>query len=40
MAIQRLVVDRADRIAEVEVNPLLVTPTRAVAVDALIREAE
>ena len=39
MAVQRLVMDRADRIEEVEVNPLIVTPTRAVAVDALIREA-
>jgi acyl-CoA synthetase (NDP forming) len=39
MAVQRLVMDRAAVIEEVEINPLMVTPTRAVAVDALLREA-
>ena len=38
-AIQSYVLANADRLAEVEVNPLLCTPTRAVAVDALIRIA-
>jgi acetyl-CoA synthetase len=38
-AIQAYVLANGDRVAEVEVNPLLCTPTRAVAVDALIREA-
>ena len=32
--------DHADRLVELEVNPLLVLPDRAVAVDALIRLAE
>jgi acyl-CoA synthetase (NDP forming) len=40
MAVQRLVMDRATVIEEVVVNPLMVTPTRAVAADALLREAE
>jgi acyl-CoA synthetase (NDP forming) len=39
MALQSLVAARADRLEEAEINPLIVTPTRAVAVDALIREA-
>ena len=38
-AIQAYVIANAARIDEVEVNPLLCTPTRAVAVDALIRIA-
>lgn len=38
-AVQALVMDTADRIEEVEINPLICTPTRAVAADALIREA-
>ncbi|SMY08276.1 acetate--CoA ligase family protein [Flavimaricola marinus] len=38
-AVQGYVLANADRLAEVEVNPLLCTPTRAVAVDALIRIA-
>lgn len=38
-AIQSYVLANADRLAEVEVNPILCTPTRAVAVDALIRIA-
>ena len=39
MAVQAYVIAHADRIEEVEINPLLCTPTRAVAVDALIRIA-
>ncbi len=39
MAIQAFVLANAARIEEVEVNPLLCTPTRAVAADALIRMA-
>lgn len=37
-AIQAYVLANLDTIEEVEVNPLIVTPTRAVAVDALIRK--
>jgi acetyl-CoA synthetase len=37
MAVQRYVVDHADILEEVEINPMIVTPDRAVAVDALIR---
>ena len=37
MGLQAFVVAHADRVTEVEVNPVIVTPTRAVAVDALIR---
>ncbi|MRU14733.1 acetate--CoA ligase family protein [Roseovarius sp. A21] len=40
LAIQNYVVDHAGEIEEVEVNPLLICPTRAVAVDALIRKGE
>ncbi|MEY1557196.1 acetate--CoA ligase family protein [Yoonia sp. R2331] len=40
MAIQDYVLAHADTIAEVEVNPLICTPTRAVAADALIRKAD
>ncbi|MDH3264268.1 MAG: acetate--CoA ligase family protein, partial [Paracoccaceae bacterium] len=39
-AIEAYVIENADRLEEVEVNPLLCTPERAVAADALIREAE
>ncbi len=39
LAVQDYVVAQAPLIGEVEVNPLLCTPTRAVAVDALIRKA-
>ncbi len=39
MAVQAYVVDNARLVEEVEVNPLLCLPTRAVAADALIREA-
>lgn len=38
-AVQAYVIANAARVEEVEVNPLLCTPTRAVAVDALIRIA-
>ena len=37
-AIQSYVLANADRLEEVEVNPLICTPTRAVAADALIKE--
>ena len=37
--LQAYVLDNADRVEEIEVNPLICTATRAVAVDALIREA-
>ena len=39
LAVQSYVVDNAARLDEVEINPLLCLPTRAVAADALIREA-
>lgn len=38
-AIQAYAVAQADRLEEVEVNPLICTPSRAVAADALIRAA-
>ncbi|MCA0928386.1 acetate--CoA ligase family protein [Ruegeria profundi] len=38
-AIQAYVIENADTLAELEINPLLCTPDRAVAVDALIRKA-
>jgi acetyl-CoA synthetase len=38
-AIQDYVIANAETVGEVEVNPLLCTPDRAVAVDALIRKA-
>jgi acyl-CoA synthetase (NDP forming) len=38
-AIEAYAIENADRLEEVEVNPLLCTPGRAVAADALIREA-
>ena len=39
LAVQAYVVDNVALVEEVEVNPLLCLPTRAVAADALIREA-
>jgi len=36
LAIQAYVVANKDRVAEVEINPLLITPNDAIAVDALI----
>jgi hypothetical protein len=39
-AIVAFATDHADRLVELEVNPLLVLSGRAVAVDALIRLAE
>ncbi|MDQ7071683.1 MAG: acetate--CoA ligase family protein, partial [Rhodobacterales bacterium] len=38
-ALQSYVLANATRVEEVEINPLICTPTRAVAVDALIKEA-
>ncbi|WP_424830104.1 acetate--CoA ligase family protein [Ruegeria sp.] len=38
-AVQAYVIENADLIDEVEINPLLCTPDKAVAVDALIRKA-
>ncbi|WP_209597098.1 acetate--CoA ligase family protein [Ruegeria sp. HKCCSP351] len=38
-AVQTYVVQNADTLGEVEINPLLCTPDKAVAVDALIRKA-
>ncbi len=40
MSIQDYVLANAETIAEVEVNPLICTPTHAVAADALIRKAD
>lgn len=37
MAVQDYVIAQQGRVAEVEINPLIVTPTRAVVADALIR---
>ena len=39
MAVQSYVLANANTVSEVEINPLLCTPDRAVAVDALIRKA-
>ena len=38
-AVQRYVLANADRVEEIEINPLICTSDRAVAADALIREA-
>ena len=38
-AVQAYVLANADRVEEIEINPLICTPDRAVAADALIREA-
>ena len=35
MKVQRLAVDNADRLAELDINPLVVLPKGAVALDAL-----
>ena len=40
MAVQSYVIAQVDVISEVEINPLICTPTRAVAADALIRIAK
>jgi acyl-CoA synthetase (NDP forming) len=40
LAVQDYVLEHKDEIEDVEVNPLLACPTRAVAVDALIRQGE
>ncbi len=39
MAVQDYVIANADRVSEVEINPLMCTPDAAVAVDALLRTA-
>jgi acyl-CoA synthetase (NDP forming) len=40
LAVQDCVLDNCARFSEVELNPLILTPTRAVAVDALIKTGE
>jgi succinyl-CoA synthetase beta subunit len=40
LAVQDCVLDNRARFSEVELNPLILTPTRAVAVDALIKTGE
>jgi acetyl-CoA synthetase len=39
MALQEYVIANADRVSEVEINPLMCTPDAAIAVDALLRRA-
>ena len=39
LALQAYVIAHADDVAEAEINPLICTPTRAIAADALIRKA-
>ncbi|WP_375279652.1 acetate--CoA ligase family protein [Pseudooctadecabacter sp.] len=39
-AVQAYVLANIDTVEEVEINPLIVTPTRAIAADALIRKAQ
>ena len=39
MALQSYVIAHADRLEEVEINPMMCTPTHAIAADALIRIA-
>ena len=38
MKIQEFVFDNRDRVFEIEINPLIVTSSEAIVVDALIRE--
>ncbi len=40
LMVQDYVVAHAGRVAEIEINPLILTPTRAVVADALIREKQ
>ena len=40
LRVQDYVLAHLDEIEEVEINPLIVTPERAVAVDALIRKGQ
>ena len=40
MAVQDYVFDHINEVEEVEINPLMATPKRAIAVDALIRKGE
>ena len=37
--VQRYVIANADRVSEIEINPLMCTPEGAIAVDALLHEA-
>lgn len=39
MGVQNYIVANADRVSEVEINPLMCTPETAIAVDALLRES-
>lgn len=39
LSVQDYVLEHAETVDEVEINPLICTPDRAVAVDALIRKA-
>jgi len=39
MGVQDYVIANADRVSEVEINPLMCTPDGAIAVDALLRQA-
>lgn len=39
MGVQEYVIANADRVSEVEINPLMCTPDAAIAVDALLRQA-
>ena len=40
MALQEYVLAHINEVEEVEINPLIVTPARSIAVDALIRKGE
>ncbi|MDG1935099.1 MAG: acetate--CoA ligase family protein [Paracoccaceae bacterium] len=40
MALQAYVLDHAHEVEEIEINPLIVTPDRAIAADALIRQGD
>jgi len=40
LAVQQLAVEQAGRVTEIEINPLLCTPTQAIAADALISVLE
>ena len=40
LAVQSYVIDNVNEVEEVEINPLIATPERAIAVDALIRKGD
>ena len=40
MALQAYVLEHAHEVEEIEINPLIVTPDRAIAADALIRQGD